>query len=95
MSIDRNDLKNLANAVETAQARLVEYIACFYPVGSRVQVKLRHGQKNMSPATVVDIEPGYSGTVVVEIDNSKAWSRQLRRSIAISDVFPLDPEQSK
>jgi len=82
--IDMERLAELEGDVSVAEMELKCYLERIYPVGSRVKIMLRWGQKNPSLGTVY--RHGWNGHVDVEIDNAKPFSRQRFRSVHPRDI---------
>lgn len=65
-------------------------LARLFPIGSRVKVRLKYDQKELTNATVCALPDYRDGYVRVEIDTAKERSRQKYRNIHYTNVFPAE-----
>lgn len=73
--------------IDKAKIKVENDICRLYPEGMSVIVRIRYGQKKLSPATVVGCPSWSAGCIKVKLDNAKAHSRQKFRSVHVSNVF--------
>ncbi|OZI61592.1 hypothetical protein [Bordetella genomosp. 11] len=91
LETELTEMKHIRERVRAGLLRM-------FPVNSRVEVKLKHGQVKWTPATVTGASIdgghyGYWGYVVVEIDTAKERSRQRFRSIEYKSVRLIGSKQ--
>lgn len=85
-------VQQLGQAIHAADKALTDYLAEHFPKGYRCDVLLNSRQKNPSPATIWHVEGGvYGGTIAVEIDNAKQYSRYRIRRLSPEQVLNVRP----
>jgi hypothetical protein len=84
--------RQLGLAIRAANKALADYLALHFPKGYRCDVLLNARQKNPTPATIWYVEGGvYGGSIAVEIDNAKQYSRYRIRRLPPEQVLNVRP----
>lgn len=85
---DIEKARALGQAIRAADKALADYLAQHFPKGYRCDVLLNARQKNPTPATIFGVEGGvYGGTIAVEIDGAKPYSRYRIRRLSPEQVL--------
>lgn len=88
--LDAKKYEELSKNMMRADDEMRQFLIATFPLLSRVGVKLRHGQVNLTPGTVVGHGAHYGyGTVRVRIDTAKERSRRPCRSVSADEVSSL------
>lgn len=86
--------RTLGAAIQRAMTAQQDYLAEHFPAGHRCDVLLNARQKNPTPATIVGAGSGcYGGTIAVQIDNAKQYSRYSIRRLAPEQVLNVRPAE--
>lgn len=85
-------LQHALSQVAYWQKQTRRALAELFPIGSRVKVRLKYDQKELTNATVCALPDYQDGYVRVEIDTAKERSRQKYRNIHHTNVFPAEAQ---
>ena len=86
------ELYRCIQQVKEVQEQAKEVIDQLFPPGSRVEARLKHGQKKLSKGTAVSRHFGEPGYVCIEIDNAKPHSRQRFRDVYHTQIKRISEE---
>ena len=79
--------ESLKTAIQNQLSRLRE----LYPLGSRLNFTIMHGQKNWSTGIVAAYETSiYGGYVIVEHDQAKPGSRYKYRTVYVEKIISIE-----
>lgn len=78
-----------ANLVAAQQAMVAELLRQ-YPIGARVGISIKHGQRNPSPGTVAGAQAtGRGGLLRVEMDGIALGARHHWRTVSVDQVMTV------
>lgn len=73
--------------LRSQQVNIGKRVDDLYPAGTLVKVKLRYGQKRLTPAVVADAPAWQDGYIRIKLLNAKDHTRQKIRSVHINCVY--------
>lgn len=86
------EIKEDAEKIRLAQMRQETLLAQAFPVGTKVLVKLRYGQKNLTEMEVVSHSGGSFPLIACRMEGAiSKYGRQkpcFRRSVSLEDIKP-------
>jgi hypothetical protein len=95
-SFDIGKARTLGATIQRAMTAQQHYLAEHFPAGHRCDVLLNARQKNPTPATIFGVGSGcYGGTIAVQIDNAKQYSRYSIRRLSPEQVLNVRPASTQ